>query len=224
MADLVAQNGIEQVCGDLRIVGLDGTQALLDQRRGIQPARLQRARHQRHAGHDVIGGFLAHGPQAVVRDKIAVLPAHLLQVLVQHGEVFGFFACHAQPVQVKAFGHVAEAPDRIQRQVDGIEFDMHHRMQQGGAAGRRVYAALGHFFRMHQLRLVRPAGNRGWLPRDQLRGRDSRFTGQICRTGLLPQGVGGGDLGGRIGQAQGGAGSLSYTHGSHCRRAPPPRF
>jgi hypothetical protein len=69
VADLVAQDDVE----DLRRRQVAGLGQLGAQRRnGVQPARLQRARHQRHAREDVAAGLLDHLPQAVVAGKVAV--------------------------------------------------------------------------------------------------------------------------------------------------------
>ena len=69
MTDFVAQNHVEN---RRRRVIARLQQARADRRRGVEAARLERARHQRHAREHVAAGALAHIPQAVVRGKIAV--------------------------------------------------------------------------------------------------------------------------------------------------------
>jgi hypothetical protein len=71
MADFVAQDHVEDLDGT-QAAGAHLPQLVLDLRRGVQPARFQRARHQRHAREHVAGGLLAHQPQAVVRIEVAV--------------------------------------------------------------------------------------------------------------------------------------------------------
>jgi len=47
--------------------------------------------------------------------------------------VLGFLGRHAQPVEVIRPRHAREAPDRVQRQVDGVELDVADRVDQDGA-------------------------------------------------------------------------------------------
>ena len=144
MADLVGQDDI-QYCRALGIA--DVVQFVADHGRGIQPARLQRARHQRQPRQQVATGALSHVPQAVVRGEIAIDMAQAGQALVQQLEVIGLFASHAQPVQVKRRRHAGETPDDVQRQVDRVEFDMRQRVQQrarpSGEAGERCRSCCG---------------------------------------------------------------------------------
>ncbi len=72
MADFIAQDHVE----DLDRSKVTGAVKLRLQRgRGIQPARLERAGHQCHAGHNVVGRALGHQPQAVVRVEVAIREA-----------------------------------------------------------------------------------------------------------------------------------------------------
>ncbi|MDT4881863.1 hypothetical protein FQZ97_1177530 [compost metagenome] len=91
MADLVAQDHVEDLDGAKGCGGVDLAQAGLDQRGGVEPARFERARHQRHARGDVVLRLHAHFPQAIVRGEVAVVEAQALQVRVQQAEVGRFF-------------------------------------------------------------------------------------------------------------------------------------
>ncbi|MNF12600.1 hypothetical protein D3C80_2141500 [compost metagenome] len=60
-------------------------------------------------------GFLAHGPQALVGRKVAIVVALHAQVVTQQPKVFGLFACHQHPVGVVSPRHAVKAPYRIER-------------------------------------------------------------------------------------------------------------
>src|SRR5690606_31909045 len=83
VSDLVVQDDVEDLHGTN--VARTG-ELVLNQWRGVQPARFQGAWHQGHAREDVFAGFLAHGPQTVVRIEIAVVVIEGEQVLAQEGE------------------------------------------------------------------------------------------------------------------------------------------
>lgn len=76
MTDLIAQDYIENRCRRF-VARLRET--LANGRRGIETARFERARHERHARQHVGAGALGHFPQAVVSGKIAVDVAELRQ-------------------------------------------------------------------------------------------------------------------------------------------------
>ena len=101
-----------------------GLESSVDRRRGIQSARLQGARHQRQPRQQVVPGLVCHFPQAVMGREIAVVVAQRLQVRTQKLEVQGLLARDADPLAVERLGHAGEAPDDVQRQVDGVEFDV----------------------------------------------------------------------------------------------------
>ena len=68
-----------------------------------------------------------------------------------------FFRGNTQPIQLKFRGNVAKAVSGVQRQIDGIEFDVRHRMQQSRIAFWRRHFAWLHLFGVYQNRF-------GWLP------------------------------------------------------------
>ena len=105
----------------------------MDERGGVQPPRFHGARYQGHAGCCVVRGFFAQRPQALVGRVVAIVMALRLQVRAQQAEVLGFFGGHAQPVEIESARHAIEAPDGIEREVDGVELDVRNSMQQHGA-------------------------------------------------------------------------------------------
>jgi len=66
---------------------------------------------------------------------------------------------HLQPVGVILARQAGEPPDRIQRQVDRVEFDMGQRVYQYCAAFRRDHRTAPDRERRYQFRLVRLAGD-----------------------------------------------------------------
>ncbi len=159
MAHFLGEDDVQNGHGRQRVACTHAAQLALDQRCGIQAARLQRARHQGHACGDVVRGFLAHAPQALVCRKVAVIVAQLLaQVVAQQAKVPGLLGGHAQPVQIELLGHVGKAPDGVQRQVDGVEFDMGDGVDQHGTPFGRGGRAAFHRGVVAQLGACRPAG------------------------------------------------------------------
>ena len=72
MADLLAQNRVQNHDRSLRRRRTHTAQTGLDNRGGVEPPRLQGARHQSHTGQNIVTGVVADRPQAVVRAKITV--------------------------------------------------------------------------------------------------------------------------------------------------------
>ena len=128
VANLVTQNHVQNRHRAQRIRRSHLAQLGLHGRRRVQPARLQRARHQRHAGQHVALGFFCHVPQAGVGREVTIVITHALQVGAQQAEVLRFFCCNAEPVGVVVLRHAVKSPDRIECQIDGVEFDMRHRV------------------------------------------------------------------------------------------------
>ena len=67
--------------------------------------------------------------------------------------MFGFFFGHPYPVGNKFIGQGAESVGGVERQIDGVEFDMANRMQQRAIPLRRGHFALHQFDGRHQLGL-----------------------------------------------------------------------
>ena len=129
-------------------------QALDHAWRHVQAARFQYARHQRHARGVVVGGFLGHFPQAVVRVEIAVGVAQLGESFREHGEVASFVVRAAGPVAVVFERFVAKTVDRIPGEIDGVELDMRHGMHECGAAFGGTQAAMRYLSLRHQVRTL----------------------------------------------------------------------
>ena len=66
--------------------------------------------------------------------EVAVVDAQLAQVIAQQREVQRLLLRHLPPVAVEGVGQAGEAPDRIERQIDRIGFDVRDGMQQCSAA------------------------------------------------------------------------------------------
>ena len=202
MADFIAQNHIQN---RHRVQVAHLAQLGLNAGRDVQPARFQRARHQRQPRQQVVGGALGHVPQAVVSRKIPVLVAQGVQVGVQQLKMLGFFLRHAQPVAVKRLGQAGKAPDDVQRQVNGVEFDMRQRVDQRGAAFLRAQAALGQLAGRNQLWAGRSAGQR------RRRG-EGKLGAAGC--GKVQRGDGA-EFGGQFGQRQRVTGGQAKRGGRH---------
>src|SRR5690606_33262190 len=96
--------------------------------------------------------------------KIAILIARRGQMPTHERKVISLFAGNLQPVPVKIVRHAGKAPDDIQRQVDGIEFDMGDRVHERRFPLRGLRRAYGYLTRVYQLRALRPARQRlRWL-------------------------------------------------------------
>ena len=52
----------------------------------------------------------------------------------QQVKVFGFLLRHAEPVQVVLRRHAGKPPDGIERQIDGVEFNVRNGMHQRAVA------------------------------------------------------------------------------------------
>ena len=76
--------------------------------------------------------FLAAGQAPTTLSDVAVGAAQAAQVVAQQGEVLRLLGGDAQPVAVKRLGHAGKAPNGVQRQVDGVEFDVADGVDQGG--------------------------------------------------------------------------------------------
>ena len=149
MADLVAQDDLQDFDRAFIATGLELAH---QRRRGIESARLQHPRHQRHAHQRVVRGADGHLPQAVVRGKVAVIMAERAQVAAQQFEVMRLLGGDLEPVAVVVARQAAEAIDRVERQVDGVEFDVRQRVNQCRPARGRVNAAALDGERRHQHR------------------------------------------------------------------------
>ena len=149
MAHFVAQDNVQ----DGRCFGVAMmAQLVAHARRDIQTARFEDARHQRHAREHIFLGLLRHPPQAAVRGEVAVVVAVvLLEMLRQQREVIRLFFGNRDPIKIVVTWHTSEAAHRVERQVDGVEFDVSDGVNHRCAALARPRTALRHARRMQQL-------------------------------------------------------------------------
>ena len=154
MAHFVAVNHVQHAAG-FRIAALFHLRAY--PRRNVQPARFQYARHQRHAQQRVVGGFIRHVPQMVVRLEIAVIKAESAQPFAHQAEMVHLFLRHPHPVAHKLKRQRTETVCRVQSQIDGVELDMRNRVQHRRIAFGRVHLARRQLRRRDQNRLRRPS-------------------------------------------------------------------
>ena len=133
--------------------------------------------------------------------------AQVLEMFAQQAEVQRFFGRHTQPVAVVVLGHAGKAPHRVQRQVDGVELDVADRVQQRGAALRRVDRTLGQLLHRHQVGPGRATRQRAVGGQHQV-WIDLHLAGQ--QRGV--QTLGGSHFRRRIVEAQGGQGQVANLH------------
>ena len=138
VANLVAQDDVED--GRCRLVP-GGSKLGPDRRRGIKAARLQRPRHQGESGQQVTAGPLGHLPQGVVGREVAIAMTEGLQVPGQQGEMQRFLSCDPGPLPIEGCRHAGKAPDQVQGEVDGVQFNMRQRRDQRGPPFGRVNRA-----------------------------------------------------------------------------------
>ena len=96
---------------------------------------------------------------------IAVVCAELPQPVAHHVEMLGFLECDLHPSVEEGQRHllVCEPRDDIERQVDGVEFDMADGVQQDDATALGIERAALDLCRRHEVRLVRTSGPGRWL-------------------------------------------------------------
>ena len=164
----------------------------------IQPPRLEHHRHDSQPPHQVICGIRCRPPHSGMRGQGTVMTARRFKTVAHQVEMFGFFVCCFDPVVVVADGkrHMGKSCDDIPMQVDGIQFDMGHSMQQCDSPQGRTRAAAGHIARVQQHRQGRTGGR---VRRCGIANRD----GLARRPGVAPA-CGMGPRQGRFGAAIGG--------------------
>ena len=123
-------------------------------RRHIEPARLQQHRHHGEAGERVMRGRHRRLPQPVMRRKVAVTGAELVQARLDHGEMVRLVLGDGNPVVIKRNRPIepGETPDQIPGQVDGVQFDMRDRVEEGDAPADASGAPARHVAGRQQLR------------------------------------------------------------------------
>ena len=62
--------------------------------------------------------------------QIAIIATEAAQLPAQQDEMLGLFLRHLQPVAVKIIGKPGKAANRIQREIDGVEFNVSEGMEQ----------------------------------------------------------------------------------------------
>ncbi len=126
-------------------------------------------------------------------------------MLAQQREVQRLLARDAQPVGIEVARHAGEAPDRVERQIDGVELDVHHRVQQRRSALKCERRAHRHLFGWHEAR-QRRATRQVWRG---TKGHSGVELGFIERLEQRPRAR---RLGLGIGKAQGIEGGAAKAH------------
>jgi hypothetical protein len=137
----------------------------------VETARFEHQRDDGKACDEVAARIRCRLPEAVMRRQIAVIGPKRAQPVAQQGEMARLVIGDLHPVveETQRNLHRRETRDDVEREVDGVQFDMGESMHQCDAPGYRVQRTLLQQARCDQLRLFRPAGAIG-------RGRIGRST------------------------------------------------
>ena len=82
--------------------------------------------------------------------EIAVGITEVMQPYLQQTEMVGLFTRHPHPIVVKLSRHVTKAVNRIPRQIDGVEFDVCHGMDQSDSPYLGIKPPFRQLARRHQ--------------------------------------------------------------------------
>jgi hypothetical protein len=151
------------------------TQASDDAGRCVEAARFEYPGDECHARKRIVRRLDGHLPQAVVRRKIAVVAIERPQVIAQHAKVQGFLHGDRKPVAVVLDRQAGKAAYGIEREIDGVELDVRHCMNERCVAFAGGSASTREFARMHEGRALRSTGNGGYFDREI--GLDRNFAG-----------------------------------------------
>ncbi len=140
MADLVTQDDLQAV----RRLAIPGIPEAGDHARGhVQAPRLQHPGDQGHAHQGIARGAPRHGPEAIMGREITIVMAQGPQAVTHEVKMQGLLGRHAHPIVVIGTGQAAKTVNGIPGQVDGVEFDMGHGVDQGRATLAAAMGALG---------------------------------------------------------------------------------
>src|SRR6056297_3533200 len=126
-------------------------------RRHVEPPRLEHHRHHGEPSHEILCRVLGGAPHAGMGGQGAVETALFFKTVAHQVEVLGLLVGRPHPVIVEPYRHrhMGKARDDVPMQVDGVQFDMRHGMQERDASLRAARLALGHVARIKQSRRVR---------------------------------------------------------------------
>jgi len=101
----------------------------------IEPARFEHQRGQRQAGGQIVLGVLCGHPQTIVCGEIAVDSSQICKSFHYEKKMTGLICTHAYPIAneggpgVVGYGRVAaKSGEKVERQINGVELNMGHRM------------------------------------------------------------------------------------------------
>mmetsp|Transcript_2909 Transcript_2909/g.5037 ORF Transcript_2909/g.5037 Transcript_2909/m.5037 type:complete len:262 (+) Transcript_2909:861-1646(+) len=126
----------------------------------IEAARLQNHRNHGQPPHEIRGGVFGSPPHACMSGQGAIMAAHRLKAVAHQVEMLGFLVRRFDPIVKEAHGHrdMGKPGDDVPMQVDRVQLDMGHRMQQRDAPLGAAGAAAGHVAGAEQFRRVRAGG------------------------------------------------------------------
>jgi hypothetical protein len=128
--------------------------------RHVEAARLQHHGHHGQPRHQVVGRVLGGAPHPGMGGQGAVGAIHHIKNVRHKIEMLGFLVGGAHPVVEEADGHrdMGEPRDDVPVQVDGVELDMRHCMQDRAPPLRAAGAAARHVAGIEKLGTVGPRG------------------------------------------------------------------
>lgn len=131
--------------------------------RDVESARLQHQGHECEARRQIVFRCLRRFPKAVMGRKITVIGSKFPQPIAQQREMFCLFTGNHHPAieERSRQGHGSETRHNIEREIDGVKFDMADGMQERDTSIAAAYPTFGNIAGRHQPGKFRSAGTIG---------------------------------------------------------------